>query len=83
MTYPMRQVWRELDCVDRLYLNAYVPTLRCPGRWPDSLHDISALMLPSPAAFEKIGNRFRGADRSGARGHITLSHDPTISFVTR
>lgn len=52
-----------VDCVDRLYLNAYVPTLQVPGQVARFLHDHRGLMLPSPAAFEKIGNRFRGAVR--------------------
>jgi hypothetical protein len=53
----------EVDCVDRLYLNAYVPTLQVPGQVARFLHDHLGLMLPSPAAFEKIGNRFRGSVR--------------------
>ena len=51
----------ELECVDRLYLNAYVPSLQVPGQVARFLHDHRWLMLPSPAAFEKIGTRFRGA----------------------
>src|SRR6266508_2061679 len=53
----------EVECVDRLYLNAYVPSLQVPGQGARFLHDHRGLMLPSPAAFEKIGNRFRGAVR--------------------
>jgi hypothetical protein len=53
----------EVECVDRLYLNAYVPSLQVPGQVARFLHDHRGLMLPSPAAFEKIGNRFRGAVR--------------------
>jgi hypothetical protein len=49
----------EVECVDRLYLNAYVPGLQVPGQVARFLHDHLGLMLPSPAAFEKIGNRFR------------------------
>lgn len=49
----------EVECVDRLYLNAYVPNLQVPGQVARFLHDHLGLMLPSPAAFEKIGNRFR------------------------
>ena len=53
----------EIECVDRLYLNAYVAKLQVPGQVARFLHDHLGLMLPSPAAFEKIGNRFRGAVR--------------------
>ena len=49
----------EIECVDRLYLNAYVPTLQVPGQVARFLHDHLGQMLPSPALFEKIGNRFR------------------------
>ena len=53
----------EVECVDRLYLNAYVPTLQVPGQVFRFLHDHLGFMLASPAIFEKIGNRFRGAVR--------------------
>jgi hypothetical protein len=59
----------EVECVDRLYLNAYVPSLQVPGQVARFLHDHLGLMLPSPAAFEKIGNRFRGAVRRFAEDH--------------
>ncbi len=59
----------EVDCVDRLYLNAYVPSLQVPGQVARFLHDHLGLMLPSPAAFEKIGNRFRGSVRRFAEDH--------------
>lgn len=49
----------EIECVDRLYLNAYVPKLQVAGQVAYFLHDHLGLMLPSPAVFEKIGNRFR------------------------
>jgi hypothetical protein len=53
----------EVDCVDRLYLNAYVAKLQVPGQVARFLHDHLGFPLPSPALFEKIGNRFRGAVR--------------------
>ena len=59
----------EVDCVDRLYLNAYVPSLQVPGQVARFLHDHLGLMLPSPAAFEKIGNRFRRAVRRFAEDY--------------
>ena len=49
----------ELECVDRLYLNAYVPTLQVPGQVARFLHDHLGHPFPSPALFEQIGNRFR------------------------
>ena len=49
----------EIECVDRLYLNAYVPKLQVAGQVARFLHDHRGNMLPSPALFEPIGNRFR------------------------
>lgn len=49
----------EVECVDRLYLNAYVPKLQVAGQVARFLHDHLGNMLPSPALFEPIGNRFR------------------------
>jgi hypothetical protein len=49
----------EVECVDRLYLNAYVPKLQVAGQVAYFLHDHLGNLLPSPALFEKIGNRFR------------------------
>jgi hypothetical protein len=49
----------EVECVDRLYLNAYVPKLQVAGQVARFLHDHLGYPWPSPALFEKIGNRFR------------------------
>jgi hypothetical protein len=49
----------EVECVDRLYLNAYVPILQVSGQVKRFLSDHLGNPLPSPAIIEKIGNRFR------------------------
>jgi hypothetical protein len=49
----------EVECVDRLYLNAYVAKLQVGGQVARFLHDHLGYPFPSPALFEKIGNRFR------------------------
>lgn len=49
----------DIECVDRLYLNAYVPNLQVPGQVARFLHDHLGYPLPSPALFVPIGNRFR------------------------
>jgi hypothetical protein len=59
----------EIDCVDRLYLNAYVAKLQVPGQVARFLHDHLGQFLPSPATFEKIGNRFRRDVRRFAERH--------------
>jgi hypothetical protein len=49
----------EIDCVDRLYLNAYVPNLQVSGQVKRFLEEHLGNPIPSPAIIEKIGNRFR------------------------
>jgi len=49
----------EIDCVDRLYLNAYVPRLQVGGQVKWFLQEHLGNPIPSPAIIEKIGNRFR------------------------
>ena len=49
----------ELDCLDRIYLNAYVPRLQTSGQVAVFMTDHLRLPFPSPAIFEKISNRFR------------------------
>jgi hypothetical protein len=49
----------ELDCIDRLYLNAYVPNLQVGGQVVGFMTRHLGNPIPSPAIFEQIGNRFR------------------------
>ena len=49
----------EIDCVDRLYLNVYVPRLQVSGQVKWFLEEHLGNPIPSPAIIEKIGNRFR------------------------
>ena len=49
----------SLDCVDRLYLNAYVPNLQVGGQVVTFLTEHLGFPIPSPTLLEKIGNRFR------------------------
>jgi hypothetical protein len=51
----------ELSCVDRLYLNAYVPNLQVGGQVVQFLVSHRGNPVPSPALFEQNGNRFRKA----------------------
>jgi len=57
----------ELDCLDRIYLNAYVNKLQVEGQVAYFLRDHLGNPVPSPALFEKIGNRFRAAVRAFAK----------------
>jgi hypothetical protein len=49
----------EVECIDRLYLNAYVPTLQVGGQVATFLTAHLGFPIPSPALLERIGNRFR------------------------
>ena len=49
----------EIECVDRLYLNAYVPNLQVGGQVIRFLHGHLGYEIPSPALLAPIGNRFR------------------------
>src|SRR2546428_1523043 len=48
----------EVECVDRLYLNAYVPRLQVGGQVVGFLTAHLGNPIPSPALFARIGNRF-------------------------
>ena len=63
----------ELDCVDRLYLNAYVPNLQVSGQLVRFMTEHLGLPVPSPTIFEKIGNRFRRDVKAFAgRRHVPM-----------
>jgi hypothetical protein len=51
----------DIECLDRIYLNGYVPTLQVGGQVITFLHDHRGMPVASPAVFEQIGTRFRRA----------------------
>jgi len=51
----------DIECLDRLYLNGYVPTLQVAGQVVAFLRDHRGMPIASPAVFEQIGTRFRQA----------------------
>lgn len=53
------QVVLDLECLDRIYLNAYVPNLQVPGQVVTFLTRHLGNPIPSPAIFDKIGTAFR------------------------
>ena len=59
----------QVDCVDRLYLNAYCPILQVGGQVVCFLTGHLGNPVPSPTLFHQIGNRFRrDVDRFAAGG---------------
>jgi hypothetical protein len=59
----------EVECVDRLLLNAYVPRLQVPGQVVRFLCGHVGHPIPSPALLGRVGDRFRAETRRFARDH--------------
>ena len=51
----------EVECLDRLYLNGYVPKLQVRRSGRAFLKEHLGMPIPSPAMFNKIGTAFRRA----------------------
>jgi hypothetical protein len=49
----------DVECLDRIYLNGYVPTLQVGGQVFTFLHDHRGMPVASRAVFGQIGGRFR------------------------
>src|SRR6478609_4084581 len=63
----------DVQCLDRIYLNGYVPTLQTGGAVVSFLTAHLGYEIPSPAIFEKIGTAFRRAVASFAEAnHIAV-----------
>jgi hypothetical protein len=65
----------DIECVDRIYLNAYVPGLQTSGGLVGWLRH-GGFPIPSPAALGRIGDAFRRAMASYAEAN----HIPWIRF---
>jgi hypothetical protein len=56
----------DIECLDRIYLNAYVPTLQSSGQVVAFMTQHLGMPIPSPALMEKISTRFRRSVESFA-----------------
>lgn len=56
-----RHVGLDLECLDRIYLNVYVPNLQVGGQVVSFLTRHRGDPIPSPARFQQMGDRFRRA----------------------
>ena len=66
----------DISCLDRVYLNGYVPKLQTPGGVVWFFHEHRGKPIVSPALFEPIGEKFRRGVKDWARaGGI-----PVVSF---
>jgi len=66
----------DVECLDRIYLNGYVPKLQVAGQVVGFMTRHLGLPIPSPAIMEKIGTRFRQAVTRFAR----QDHIPVVKF---
>jgi hypothetical protein len=63
----------DVECMDRIYLNGYVPNLQVGGQVVSFLTGHLGYEIPSPAILERIGTAFRRAvDRFAADNHIPV-----------
>src|SRR3977135_4610839 len=67
----------DLECLDRIYLNAYVPNLQVGGQVVSFLTAHLGNPIPSPAIFDRIGTAFRRAVPRFAESE----HIPVVRFV--
>lgn len=67
----------DLECLDRIYLNAYVPNLQVGGQVVSFLTAHLGYPIPSPAIFDKIGTAFRRAVSRFAEDE----HIPVVRFT--
>src|SRR6516164_10063076 len=56
----------DIECLDRVYLNAYVPVLQSSGQVVAFMTRHLGKPIPSPALMEQIGSRFRKSVESYA-----------------
>ena len=66
----------DVECLDRIYLNGYVPSLQVGGQVVRFLAS-RGFPIPSPAVVERIGLKFRAAVRSFAG----TNQIPLVKFV--
>jgi hypothetical protein len=61
------------ECLNRIYLNGYVPVLRVGGQVVTFFHAHLGMPVVSPAVIEQIGTRFRQAvARFAENNHIPM-----------
>jgi len=67
----------DVQCLDRIYLNGYVPNLQVAGQVVTFMRDHLGYLIQSPAIMEKIGTSFRRAVASFADDE----HVPVVRFA--
>jgi len=66
----------EIQCLDRIYLNGYVPILQVGGQVINFMTKHLGKSIPSPAILEKIGTVFR----QNVKTYAETNHIPVVTF---
>ena len=66
----------DVGCLDRIYLNGYVPNLQVGGQVSRFLREHLGYAIPSPAIMERIGTAFRRSVSAFAADE----HVPVVRF---
>jgi len=66
----------DVECLDRIYLNGYVPNLQVGGQVVSFMTQHLGYPIPSPAIMEKIGTAFRRSVSAFA----AANHIPVVRF---
>src|ERR1700678_2186067 len=66
----------DIECLDRIYLNAYVPVLQSSGQVVAFITQHLGMPIPSPALMEHIGTKFRRAVES----FVSANGIPWVKF---
>ena len=66
----------DVECLDRIYLNGYVPNLQVGGQVVRFLAE-QGFPIPSPAVVNRIGERFR----AGVRRFAEANRIPVVRFA--
>jgi hypothetical protein len=65
----------DVQCLDRIYLNGYVPNLQVGGQVSNFMRDHLGHSIPSPAVMERIGTAFRRSVSAFAESeHVPVVH---------
>jgi len=68
------RVTLDVECIDRIYLNGYIPNLQMPGQLVTFLHH-RGYDIPSPAILAKMTTAYKVAVEAFAQEHgIPLIH---------
>ena len=59
----------SISCLDRLYVNGYVPKLQMPGGLYGFMHDHLGKPIPAPAVLQHIHDRFVGEVKAFSERH--------------